>query len=275
MRRGSKWSLLKSLLKGQQSKSTLSLTTDRIIKKEIAFDVTKKESANNLANTYLPLAKDGDSSEQDTVAAESGAEGVSGDGKDDHLAACKRSQAERKPSLKDESAPGTRTARRARNVVGKERRRRAARTRRPADRVRQTPEQLSAVKVSEEDAPKHLEPFISSRQQPLPQSAQQHGGATEHLAAPRSSAPGRALNKAKREEGRAIEFPYIHFRKLYGPSREDKMAAAAVETQKSTTPSSDEHEPGGLVIDERAPTSSDFPQHTQQQTFSIAGRRRS
>ncbi|KAL3248713.1 hypothetical protein MRX96_017798 [Rhipicephalus microplus] len=39
------------------------------------------------------------------VAAESAAEGGSGDEKDDRPAACKGSQAERKPSLKDKSTP--------------------------------------------------------------------------------------------------------------------------------------------------------------------------
>ncbi|KAH8038784.1 hypothetical protein HPB51_003268 [Rhipicephalus microplus] len=47
---------------------------------------------------------------EDTVAAESGTEGVSGDGKDDRPAAYKESQAERKPSLKGKSTPGTSTA---------------------------------------------------------------------------------------------------------------------------------------------------------------------
>ncbi|KAL3247428.1 hypothetical protein MRX96_057085 [Rhipicephalus microplus] len=42
---------------------------------------------------------------EDMLAPESGAEGVSVDGKDDHPAACKESQAERKPSFKGKSAP--------------------------------------------------------------------------------------------------------------------------------------------------------------------------
>ncbi|KAL3183906.1 hypothetical protein MRX96_032845 [Rhipicephalus microplus] len=44
------------------------------------------------------------------VAAESGSEGTPGDEKDDRLAACKGSQAERTPSLKGKYAPGTSTA---------------------------------------------------------------------------------------------------------------------------------------------------------------------
>ncbi|KAH8020184.1 hypothetical protein HPB51_025345 [Rhipicephalus microplus] len=71
MRKGSKWSLLKSLFNDQQSKSALILATDRLIKKEITVGVTEKESANNLANTYLPLAKDGDSSEYRYTTRES------------------------------------------------------------------------------------------------------------------------------------------------------------------------------------------------------------
>ncbi|KAL3257595.1 hypothetical protein MRX96_017049 [Rhipicephalus microplus] len=47
---------------------------------------------------------------EDTVATESGAEGVSGDGKDDRHVACKGSQEDHKSSLKDKSAPGTSNA---------------------------------------------------------------------------------------------------------------------------------------------------------------------
>ncbi|KAH7932326.1 hypothetical protein HPB51_029356 [Rhipicephalus microplus] len=47
------------------------------------------------------------------------------------------------------------------------------------------------------------------------------------------------------------------------------MATAAVETQKSTTLSSDEHEPRELVIHEHAPTPPGFPEHTQQKTISM------
>ncbi|KAH7934567.1 hypothetical protein HPB51_029065 [Rhipicephalus microplus] len=60
--------------------------------------------------------------------------------------------------------------------------------------------QGKSVKVSEEDAPKHPEPFISSRQQPVPESVQQHGGASQHRGWEKLNM---ATKMAKREEGRA------------------------------------------------------------------------
>ncbi|KAH7957830.1 hypothetical protein HPB52_023166 [Rhipicephalus sanguineus] len=88
--------------------------------------------------------------------------------------------------------------------------------------------------------------------QPRPEPAPQHGGAAQQ-----HSREGAQHGVQHGEAGGKT-------------SRGEKTAAAVLEAQKPAgTPSSDELEPGELVIDERAPTSLESPKHTQQQPLSM------
>ncbi|KAH8036893.1 hypothetical protein HPB51_006340 [Rhipicephalus microplus] len=119
---------------------------------------------------------------EDMVAAESGAERLSSDRKDDHHAACKGSQAEQKPSLK-----GTYTAEANTKLRGMWWDKKGDDGPHGRDvlqnsyikHLRSSAKQEKSVKVPQVDAPKHLEAFIYSRQQPQSESAQQHGGASQ------------------------------------------------------------------------------------------------
>ncbi|KAL3212395.1 hypothetical protein MRX96_035897 [Rhipicephalus microplus] len=117
---------------------------------------------------------------EDTVAAESGAEGLLGDRKDYRPAACKGSQAERKLILKGKYAPGTSTT-----VRGTWWDKKGDDGPHGRDCLQTTydkhfscsAKQENVVMPLEEDAPKQPEPFTSSRQKSLPEPASVEGGA--------------------------------------------------------------------------------------------------
>ncbi|KAH7957745.1 hypothetical protein HPB52_022542 [Rhipicephalus sanguineus] len=187
---------------------------------------------------------------------ESGVKGGPGDGKEDRSAACKGSQGERKLGLKGKTGPASSTAAQSawcnkkgddddathgREVL------QSANDKHPNS----SDEQEKSVKApGGEDAPKQPKLSISSRQQPLPESAPQYGGASQQHGregAQHGVQHDEAGGKSSREDG-----------------------TAAVEAQKTTaTSSSDELEPGELIIDERAPKPPDSLRHTQQQPLSM------
>ncbi|KAH7938797.1 hypothetical protein HPB52_000432 [Rhipicephalus sanguineus] len=101
-------------------------------------------------------------------------------------------------------------------------------------------------KTGDDDKPR------GRQKQPRPEPAPQHGGAAQQ-----HSREGAQHGVQHGEAGGKT-------------SRGEKTAAAVLETQKPAgTPSSDELEPGELVIDERAQTSPESPKHTQQQPLSM------
>ncbi|KAH7935499.1 hypothetical protein HPB52_009260 [Rhipicephalus sanguineus] len=185
----------------------------------------------------------------DTVARESAVEGGPGDGKEDRSAACKGSQGERKLGLKGKTGPAGSTAAQSawwnkkgdddashgRDVL------QSANDKHPNSSV----EQEKSVKApGGEDAPKQPKLSIPIR-----------ATIWRRLAAARPG--GSSTWRQHSEAGRK-------------PSREDKVATAAVEAQKTTaTSSSDELEPGELVIDERSPKPPDSLRHTQHQPLSM------
>ncbi|KAH7934876.1 hypothetical protein HPB52_001700 [Rhipicephalus sanguineus] len=177
----------------------------------------------------------------DMVVRESGVEEGPGDGKEDRSAACKGSQGERKLGLKGKTGPQTVPRRKAPGGTRKE----TMTT--PNDKhPNSSVEQEKSVKApGGEDAPKQPKLSISSRQQPLSESASQYGGATQQ----------------RDREG--AQHGVQHGEAEGKPSRKDKMATAAVEAQKTiATSSSDELEPCELVINERAPKLPDSMAHS-------------
>ncbi|KAH7939724.1 hypothetical protein HPB52_016471 [Rhipicephalus sanguineus] len=193
----------------------------------------------------------------ETAAEESCHEDGQGVGKEDRPEARKGSQGERKLNLKERTGPAASTAAHSPwwNKTGDD----------DVPRGREAPQPTNDQSVSgsveqeksrkapgEGDAPKPTEPPISSQKQPRPEPAPQHGGAAQH-----SSREGAQHGVQHGETGGKT-------------SRGEKTAAAVLEAQKPAgTPSSDELEPGELVIDEHAPTSPESPKHTQQQPLSM------
>ncbi|KAH7981870.1 hypothetical protein HPB52_001359 [Rhipicephalus sanguineus] len=193
----------------------------------------------------------------ETAAEESCHEDGQGVGKEDRPEARKGSQGERKLNLKERTGPAASTAAHSPwwNKTGDD----------DVPRGREAPQPTNDQSVSgsveqeksrkapgEGDALKPTEPPISSQKQPRPEPAPQHGGAAQH-----SSREGAQHGVQHGETGGKT-------------SRGEKTAAAVLEAQKPAgTPSSDELEPGELVIDEHAPTSPESPKHTQQQPLSM------
>ncbi|KAH7944482.1 hypothetical protein HPB52_020185 [Rhipicephalus sanguineus] len=193
----------------------------------------------------------------ETAAEESCHEGGLGDGKKDRPEACKGSQGERKLSLKGKTGTAASTAAHSPwwNKKGDD----------DVPRGREAPQPANDESVSDsveqeksgrapggEDAPKPTEPSISSRKQPRPEPAQQYGGVAQQ-----HSREGAQHGVQHGETGDKT-------------SRGEKMAAAVLEAQTPAgTPSSDELEPGELVIDEHVPTSPESPKRTQQQRLSM------
>ncbi|XP_037526566.1 filaggrin-like [Rhipicephalus sanguineus] len=193
----------------------------------------------------------------ETAAEESGHEDGQGVGKEDRPEARKGSQGERKLSLKGRTGPAASTATHSPwwNKTGDEDVPRGRDAPQPANDhfVSGSVEQGKSRKApGEGDAPKPTEPSISSRKQPRPEPAPQHGGAAQQ-----HSREGAQHGVQHGEAGGKT-------------SRGEETAAAVLEAQKPAgTPSSDELEPGELVIDESAPTSPESPKRTQQQPLSM------
>ncbi|XP_037522005.1 filaggrin [Rhipicephalus sanguineus] len=193
----------------------------------------------------------------ETAAEESCHEDGQGVGKEDRPEARKGSQGERKLSLKERTGPAASTAAHSPwwNKTGDD----------DVPRGREAPQPTNDQPVSgsveqeksrkapgEGDAPKPTEPPISSQKEPRPEPAPQHGGAAQQ-----HSREGAQHGVQHGEAGGKT-------------SRGEKTAAAVLEAEiPAGTPSSDELEPGELVIDERAPTSPESPKHTQQQPLSM------
>ncbi|KAL3190572.1 hypothetical protein MRX96_020079 [Rhipicephalus microplus] len=115
------------------------------------------------------------------VAAESGAERVSGDGKNDRPRGVQRvaSRAHAQPQGQETAAPCEERGETRKETTG---RMVATVLQTTYDKhLSSSATQGKSVTVPE-DMPKHPEPFFSSRQQPLPESAQQHGGASQKCA---------------------------------------------------------------------------------------------
>ncbi|KAL3215128.1 hypothetical protein MRX96_034219 [Rhipicephalus microplus] len=121
-----------------------------------------------------------DAEEQNTVAAESGTEGVSVDEKDEQPAARRGSQAEQKRILKGKSAPETSTAMRRTwwDKKGDDGLHSCGVLQTAYDKLLSSSAMQEKSVKAPGDAPKHSEPLTSSRQQSLPEPAQQHGGAS-------------------------------------------------------------------------------------------------
>ncbi|KAH7971777.1 hypothetical protein HPB52_002761 [Rhipicephalus sanguineus] len=193
----------------------------------------------------------------ETAAEESGHEDGQDVGKEDRPEARKGSQGERKLSLKGRTGPAASTAAHSPwwNKTGDDDVPRGREAPQPANdqSVSGSIEQEKSRKApGEGDAPKPTEPSISSRKQPRPEPAPQHGGAAQQ-----HSREGAQHGVQHGEAGGKT-------------SRGEETAAAVLEAQKPAgTPSSDELEPGELVIDESAPTSPESPKRTQQQPLSM------
>ncbi|KAH7976208.1 hypothetical protein HPB52_009858 [Rhipicephalus sanguineus] len=193
----------------------------------------------------------------ETAAEESCHEDGEGVGKEDRPEARKGSQGERKPSLKGRTGLAASTAAHSPwwNKTGDDDVPRGREAPQPANdqSVSGSVEQEKSRKApGEGDAPKPTEPSISSRKQPRPEPAPPHGGA------------------AQQHSREGAQHGVQHGEAGVKTSRGGKTAAAVLEAQKPAgTPSSDELEPGELVIDERAPTSPESPKHTQQQPLSM------
>ncbi|KAH7932327.1 hypothetical protein HPB51_029357 [Rhipicephalus microplus] len=117
---------------------------------------------------------------KNTVAAESGTEGVSVHEKDEQPAARRGSQAEQKRILKGKSAPETSTAMRRTwwDKKGDDGLHSCGVLQTAYDKLLSSSAMQEKSVKAPGDAPKHSEPLTSSRQQSLPEPAQQHGGAS-------------------------------------------------------------------------------------------------
>ncbi|KAL3169957.1 hypothetical protein MRX96_015036, partial [Rhipicephalus microplus] len=125
--------------------------------------------------------------EEDTVAAESGAEGRSGGGKND--------RPRRAKVCKQSASPASR-ARQYQEPAPPCQEREGGGGKKRDDvphghdalqtsydkHLSSSAKQEKSVKALEEDVTKHPEPFIYSRQQSMPESRQQHGGASQQRA---------------------------------------------------------------------------------------------
>ncbi|KAH7982028.1 hypothetical protein HPB52_002677 [Rhipicephalus sanguineus] len=185
---------------------------------------------------------------EDTVAGESDLEGGQGDGKEDRPETGKGSQGERRLSLKGKTGPTASAAARGAwwNTKGDD------------DDAPRSHEVLQHVNdknpgsSTERESPRRRQEAKMRRNtaRPLPEPAPQYGGGSQQRC----------------REG--AQHGFQHGEAGGRPKREGKMAAGKLEARKAAaTPSSDELEPGELVIDEHATTPPDSPHCNQQQTF--------